>query len=279
MVKIRPRRPDGGADDPAHEWHDDAAIDGAAAFGPRDDPDPFGKAFAESRRPDLAGRSDGRGPRAGLAVAAIVLLLGVLAVALGLADDGDDDVATVESTSSTTSTSRPRVTTTSSVTSTTALTSTSLGIATTTTALGATVTTLRPTTTLPSPSTTQANQPLTITISVPPDPVVGAATPVTVTLTDPDAEPTTNCFVVEIEGESDPVLEDPCDEEADVCPGADDPAIGPSGATRTVDFFVTFDSAGQHTITVAGRSGVPERCNRYADRATEEINVTVGPAP
>jgi hypothetical protein len=136
------------------------------------------------------------------------------------------------------------------------------------------VTTTRPTTTLVAPTTTApANQPLTITISVPSEVVADEPTPITVTLTDPDAEPTTNCFVVELDGEV--LLADPCDEEADDCPGADDPTIGPSGATRTVDFDVIFDTDGNHTLTATGRSGVPERCNRFADIDTEEVTVTV----
>lgn len=281
MVRIRPSGTTGGdpetvagrplagdAVPPPDDELDDLA--GVEAFAPRDDGD-FGRAFARRRREPGAGD---RLARAGLAAAVLVGVLGLLAVAFGLADDdGGDDLATT----ATSTTARAVSTTTSPSTTSTArpATSTTSGFAPGTTAATVgrtTITTTRPTTTLPEASTTTvlSNRPMRIEISLDRAPLAGQAVLVTVFAVDPDAVPTDRCQVVTINGST--IIEDPCEPED--CP-PDPPPVADNGGDRTLRFDHTFTTAGEYTIEVTARSGLPECGNPYADVATGSLTVTV----
>src|SRR5687768_16062941 len=98
MVRIRPRQPDTVAGRPLEGEHvpppeDLDELAGVEAFGPRPDvdpDDPFGTGAVEGRRRREPARSTPA--TAGLVLAAIVLVVGLLSVLLGLADDDEDDV-------------------------------------------------------------------------------------------------------------------------------------------------------------------------------------------
>ena len=97
MVRLRHRGTgtDGEATDEAAWPALLADFDGAEAFAPRPDgdpDDPFSRAFAEERWRRWITVGDGGVAGAGLVLAVVLLVAGVLAVALGIPDDGSADV-------------------------------------------------------------------------------------------------------------------------------------------------------------------------------------------
>jgi hypothetical protein len=291
MVRIRPRgdaqrgpdtvagRPLEGEAVPPPALDDLVEVDelaGAEAFGPppdRNPDDPFGMAAAEERRQARAERS--AVAPVGLVVAIAVLVVGLLAILLGLADEDDDDVRSddVATATSTTATTLRTSTTVRTTTSTTggATTSTTSGFTpgTTPATAGPTVTTLRPTTTLTA-TTLPANQPLAVDVDVvmaddrSNDIVAGEPTDITVRLVDPDAVPSGNCLEVVVEGGlGEAVLADnACDT---TCPSGA-ATSEPTGGTFENGFTFTFEEAGTYHVVVTATSGRHGCGNRYADR-------------
>lgn len=292
MVRIRSRQPATVAGRPLEGEHvpppeelDELA--GAEAFGARQEVDPDDPFGAGARRRDEP--AAGRFASGTLVAAAILLVLGGLALVLGLGDDGDDDdlrsddVATGATTSTTTeSVSTSATTATSTVASTTATTSGFTPGTTPTTVARPTVTTLRPSTTLPT--TLPANRVMTVSVDVvmaddrSSDIVAGEVADITVRLVDPDAVPSGNCLRVVVEGglDDDVLADNTCNTD---CPSGSS-ASEPAGGTFENGFSYTFPEDGTYHVVVTATSGRPGCGNQYADRVVdvESSPITVATA-
>ncbi|MBA2282662.1 MAG: hypothetical protein H0W25_15740 [Acidimicrobiia bacterium] len=291
-VRLRPRgpgpaaAPPAGASVPVAPGGDDA-IELFAPVEPGSTDDPFVKAFAEGRtlrhaRPGSEPPS--RAPRTGLVLAVLLLLAGILAAVLDGGSD-DDAVATAGSTTTSSTSTTRGSTTTRPVVSTTSIapTPTTVGFAVPTTAAGATPTsrTVAATPTTRGGAATTAttapagNQDLNITITLDPAvPIAGEPATVVIRFADDDAPPSSNCRVIEVDGE--PLYTDPCGEPA--CGGSGGAAGGGVGGSEEVSFDYTFTTAGEHRIAATGQSLAPYCGDRFGSTATEEVVVDVAPA-
>jgi hypothetical protein len=236
---------------------------------------------------------------AGLIMAVVILVTGILSAAAGLARDGDD-VATGDSTTTTlgatttsvTSASVPAGATSSTVPGT--VTSLTVPLDPTPTTSGSPSVTIpprgggggpRPTTATTAPPATtdttaptattattapQGNEPMTISMATDPaEPIAGQNVTVTFTFRDNDAVPTTNCM--EITGDDGVVLDDwGCED-----PECDPVTVPPQGGIRNISFDHVYDQAGRYEVTARARSGDPECGNPYSSRGEQTFTIDV----